>query len=484
MSRAQREKQNQAKRRSNRKRACNKRRKQEGLYDPNRPVQEGNACGIDVGSREMYVAVPPDRDPEPVQVFQTFTEDLKRLSEWVVACRITTVAMESTGVYWIPLYQILESHGIRVCVVNARHMKNVPGRRTDWHECQWLQYLHSVGLLRAAFRPEQAICATRQLLRHRAEMVAMSSEHVLHMQKSMTEMNLMLANVISDITGTTGLAIIEAILAGERDAEKLAKLRDPRVKADEETIRKSLVGDYREELLYILRQSLELFREYRKRIGEIDEQIQKQMGELPGKVDLKAKPYSPPPKRRNKTKKQKRFEQGSFNMGEEAYRIFGVDTTRIPGMDGLNSYNLIGEVGSDLSAFPSSAHFVSYMGLCPDNDISGGRVLWRGSRKIDNRAAQTFRIAASSLHHSENPLGDYLRRMKGSLGPAGAVFATARKIATIFYTMVKYGREYDESKLVGNEAERRRRLEARIRKQAKALGYTLAPTEERAGARA
>jgi transposase len=304
------------------------------LYDPNRPVQEGNACGIDVGSREMYVAVPPDRDPEPVQVFQTFTEDLKRLAEWVVACRITTVAMESTGVYWIPLYQILESHGIRVCVVNARHMKNVPGRRTDWHECQWLQYLHSVGLLRAAFRPEQAICATRQLLRHRAEMVAMSSEHVLHMQKSMTEMNLMLANVISDITGTTGLAIIEAILAGERDAEKLAKLRDPRVKADEETIRKSLVGDYREELLYILRQSLELFREYRKRIGEIDEQIQKQMGELPGKVDLKAKPYSPPPKRRNKTKKQKRFEQGSFNMGEEAYRIFGVDTTRIPGMDG------------------------------------------------------------------------------------------------------------------------------------------------------
>jgi transposase len=482
MSGARREKHNQAKRRSDQKRAGSKRRKREGLYDANRPVQEADAGGIDVGSREMYVAVPPDRDQEPVQVFLTFTEDLERLADWLVACRITTVAMESTGVYWIPVYQILESHGIRVCLVNARHMKNVPGRRTDWHECQWLQYLHSVGLLRAAFRPEQAICAIRRLLRHRAEMVAMSSEHVLHMQKAMTEMNLMLHNVISDITGVTGLEIIDAILAGEKDAEKLSKLRDPRMKADEETIRKSLVGDYREELLHILRQSLELYRVYRKKISETDEQIQKLMRDLESKVDLKVKPYSPPPKRRNKSKKQRRFEQGSFHMGEESYRIFGVDVARIPGMDGLNSYNLIGEVGPDLSAFPTCAHFISHMGLCPDNDISGGKVLWRGSRKIQNRAAQAFRIAASTLHHSQNPLGDYLRRMKGSMGPAGAVFATARKIATIFYTMVKNGVEYDETKLLGHETERRRRLEVRVRKQAKTLGYKLVPAEE--GARA
>lgn len=473
MSGAKREKQNQAKRRSFRKRASIKRKKQEGLYDPNRPVLEAKACGIDAGSREMYVAVPPDLDPEPVRVFATFTEDLNELANWLVACGITTVAMESTGVYWIALYQILESRGIRVCLVNARHMKNVPGRRTDWHECQWLQYLHSVGLLRAAFRPEQAICAVRRLLRHRAEMVAMSSEHVLHMQKAMTEMNLMLHNVISDITGVTGLAIIEAILAGERDAEKLAKLRDPRMKADEETIRKSLVGDYREELLHVLKQSLDLYGVYRKKIGESDEQIQQYMKDLESKVDVQAKPYRPPAKRRSKTNQKKRFEQGSFHMGEEAYRILGVDVTRIPGMDGLNTYTLIGEVGADLRAFPTSGHFVSHMGLCPDNDISGGKVLWRGSRKIHNRAAQVFRLAASTLHHSQNPLGDYFRRMKGAMGPAGAVFATARKIAIIFYTMVKYGREYDESKFAGNEAQRLKREEARLRQRAKRIGLTL-----------
>ena len=220
-----------------------------------RPVLEPNAAGIDVGAREMFVAVPPGRDEHPVQVFATFTEDLERLADWLLQCGVTTVAMESTGVYWIPLYEILEQRGIRACLVNARHMKNVPGRRTDWHECQWLQFLHSVGLLRASFRPEENICAVRTVLRHRSELVMAASQHVQHMHKALTQMNLQIHHVISDITGTTGLAIVDAILAGQRDAAVLAKLRDPHIKAHAETIRKSLVGNWRSEHLFTLKQS-------------------------------------------------------------------------------------------------------------------------------------------------------------------------------------------------------------------------------------
>lgn len=474
MSRARQQKQDQAKRKTVSKRSRRNRKKKESLYQANLPIREENAAGVDVGSEEMYVAVPAGRDSEPIRVFLTFTEDLRRLVDWLVQCKITTVAMESTGVYWIPLYQMLEDRGIRVCLVNARHMKNVPGRRTDWHECQWIQYLHSVGLLRAAFRPPQAICAIRGLLRHRGEMVAMGSEHVLHMQKAMREMNLTLSVVINDIKGVTGLEIIDAILAGERDPAELARFRDPRMKASQETIQKSLVGDYRDELLHMLRQSLELYRFYRKKISETDEQIQRYMKDLESKVDLRAKPYNPPPKKnKSRGRKQDRFEIGSFDMGEESYRHWGVDVTRIPGLGGLNSYALMGEIGTDLSAFPSSDHFVSHMGLCPDNDISGGKVLWRGSRKIHTRIGQIFRMAASTLHHANSPLGDYLRRMKGILGPAGGIFATARKIARIFYAMVKSGREYDADRVGGNQAERRKRQEAKLRKQAKALGFRL-----------
>ena len=465
---------------SARQRKASQHKKRASLYQTERPVLEPDACGIDVGAQEMYVSVPPDRDEQPVRVFATFTEDLQELIAWLLECGIRTVAMESTGVYWIPLYQMLEDHKIRVCLVNARHMKNVPGRRTDWHECQWLQYLHSVGLLRAAFRPEQAVCAVRRVLRHRAELVAMASQHVLHMHKAMTEMNLQLHNVISDITGVTGLRIVDAILEGQRDPAVLAKLRDGRVRASEETIQKSLVGDYRPELLFTLRQSLELYREYQKKIDTSDTEIQKLMSQLESKVDLKEKPYCRPENKRPKRAVQERArqEQPKFDMGEEAYRIFGVDVTRIPGLNGLNCYHLVGEVGPDLSMFPSGPHFVSHIGLCPDNDISGGKVLWRGTRKMKSRTAQIFRMAAYSLHHSETPLGGFLRRMKAKLGPAGAVRATAHKIALIFYSMVKNRREYDETLFASQEAERQTRLERRLKKQARALGYKLLPLNE------
>src|SRR6185295_8012910 len=234
-----------------------KRRK--GMSPEDKPILEANASGIDIGAREMYVAVPPDRDPTPVRIFDTFTQDLGELADWLMRCGVETVAMESTGVYWIPLYEMLEQRGLKVCLVNARHMKNVPGRRTDWHECQWLQYLHSVGLLRSAFRPEDEVVAVRALMRHRKDLVEMASQHVQHMQKALTQMNVQIHHVINDLTGLTGAAIVDAIIAGERSAGELAKLRDPRIKADMETIRKSLVGHWRREHLFTLKQSRGLY---------------------------------------------------------------------------------------------------------------------------------------------------------------------------------------------------------------------------------
>jgi transposase len=289
-----------------------------------RPVLEPNAAGVDVGAREMFVAVPPGRDESPVRVFATFTEDLEKLADWLAQCGVTTVAMESTGVYWIPLYDILEHRGIRPCLVNARHMKNVPGRRTDWHECQWLQFLHSVGLLRPAFRPEEDICAVRTLLRHRSELIQAASQHVQHMHKSLTQMNLQIHHVISDITGVTGLAIVDAILAGQRNAVELAKLRDSRIKADAETIRKSLVGNWRPEHLFTLCQSRELYRTYQQRIVDCDLEIEKRLPIFEPWVDPAEKPL-PPDQKRNRAGRKRRKKSGhpnpGFDLRTEAYKV-------------------------------------------------------------------------------------------------------------------------------------------------------------------
>ena len=268
-------------------------RKRKGMCLEDRPVLVSNAGGIDIGAREIFVAVPPDRDQDPVRVFKTFTEDLERMADWLLRCGVTTVAMESTGVYWIPLYEVLEAKGVTPCLVDASHMKNVPGRRTDWHECQWLQYLHSVGLLRAAFRPDEKVCAVRALVRHRAELVAMASQHVQHMQKALTQMNFQIQHVISDITGVTGMAILDAILAGQRDPVELAKLRDPRIKASEEVIRKSLVGNCRAEYLFTLRQSRDLYQTYQHQILDCDREVEKLVSSFEPRVDPTEKPLSP-----------------------------------------------------------------------------------------------------------------------------------------------------------------------------------------------
>lgn len=465
--------------------SASRRKKRKRMCLEDRPCLEPNAAGIDIGAREIYVAVPPDRDAHPVRVFQTFTEDLQAMAQWLQACGITTAAMESTGVYWIPLHDVLESYRIQPCLTSARHMKNVPGRRTDWHECQWLQYLHSVGLLRAAFRPDAEVCAVRALLRQRKELVEMAGQHVQHMQKALTQMNLQIQHVISDITGTTGLAIVDAIIAGERDPAVLAQWRDPRIKATAETIQKSLVGNWLPEHVFVLRQSRLLYKTYQQEIVKCDQEIERLVGTFPARVDPEQKPL-PPDRKRHRNAKKKRKKQGlaetGFDLRTEAYKLFGVDVTQIPGLE-MSVLPLFSEVGRDLSAkWPTAAHFASWLGLCPDNDISGGRVLWKGTRRVKNRAGQIFRIAAYALHSSPTPLGTYLRRLKSKLGPRAATTATAHKIAVIFYTIVTQQVEYDESIWAQRDIQRQKRLEDKIKRQAQQLGYKLVPMEKKPAA--
>ncbi len=307
----------------------------------------------------------------------TFTEDLHAAADWLKACNIETVAMESTGVYWIPFFQILEARGFTVLLVNARHVKNVPGRKSDVSDCQWLQYLHSVGLLRGSFRPEQAVCTVRSILRHRDSLVQMASSHVQHMQKALDQMNLQLHHVISDITGVTGIRIIEAILAGERNPHTLAALRDGRVKATADTIAKSLVGDYRREHLFTLRQSLAAFRHYQELIGACDKEIEEYLEAFDSKVD-------PPEGSALQSQKEQKPSGGEprFDLQSHLYRIFGVDLTLIPGINVLTTQTLLSEIGPDLAQFASAPAFTSWLGLCPDNRVSGGKVLSVKTRKF------------------------------------------------------------------------------------------------------
>jgi len=436
------------------------------------PVLNPNAAGIDIGATEIYVAVRPDCDSEPVRSFPTFTEDLHRLADWLKACGVETVAMEATGVYWIPLFQILETCGFGVCLVNARYYQNVPGRRTDFSDCQWLRYLHSVGLLRPSFRPADQVCVLRSLMRHRDSLIQTGSTHVLRMQKALDQMNLQLHHVISDITGLTGLRIIDAILAGERDPKRLANLRDGRVKASEETIMKALIGDYRREHLFTLKQSLAAWRNYQKLIAECDREIEQHLSTFNDRIDSRAKPLAA-----LKVRRKKLFgNEPSFDLRGHLYRIFGVDLTEVPGMNVLTAHTLLAEVGPDLSRFRSASAFASWLGLCPDNDISGGKKLSVKTRHVNNRAAWALRMAANALHKSHSWLGDFYRRMRAKLGSPKAITAAAHKLARIVFHMLTTHQPYEETVFAKLEQQARTRAEAKLKAQAKALGFQLVPT--------
>jgi transposase len=330
-------------------------------------ILEPDAAGIDIGAEEIYVAVPPDRDEQATRRFSSFTCDLYALAEWLECCRIRTVAMESTGVYWIPLFQILEERGFKVYLVNAHSLKTVPGRKSDVSDCEWIQYLHSVGLLKASFRPAEDICAVRTLWRHRGSLLQMAAEHTQHIQKSLSLMNLQLHHVLSDITGASGLAILDAILAGNRDPLCLAHLCNIRVKSPRETVAQALVGDYRPEHLFTLKQSLDGYRYYQKLIAELDDEIARLMHTLPNATEHPA----PIPKRTKRTAYQRMGNDPLFDLRSELYRIAGVDLTDIPGVSAIAAQVVLTEVGPDVSRFRNASAFASWLGLCPDKRIGG-----------------------------------------------------------------------------------------------------------------
>jgi transposase len=434
----------------------------------NIPLLNPNAAGMDIGANEIYVAVPADRDGQAVQRFGTFTGELGRLSEWLKQCGIETVAMEATGVYWIPVYQMLESFGFQVCLVNARYFQNVPGRKTDVSDCQWLQRLHSAGLLRGSFRPAQKVCELRSITRHRENLIRLASTHVLHMQKALDQMNVQLHHVLSDITGLSGLAILDAILGGERDPRVLARLRDGRVKASEETIIQALTGDYRAEHVFTLKQSLAAYRHYRKLVAACDLEMEQQLKRLDDR-NVNAEPLAPPKVRRKRLFNN----EPKFDLRNHLYRIFGVDLTAVPGISVLTAHTILSEIGPDITKFRSASALASWLGLCPHNDISGGRILSVKTRRVKNRAALAFRMAANALFKSQSPLGDFFRRMRAKLGAPAAITAAAHKLARIVFHMLSTHEAYDEAILSKNERCFRARAEARLRSQAKALGYSV-----------
>lgn len=453
-----------------------KRSKQMGSEEPNwslnLDVVHPNAAGIDIGNESHYVAVSPGRNATPVRQFACFTEDLQRLADWLKSCGIDTVAMQSTGVYWLPVYEILTEAGLEVFLVNARHTKNLPGRKTDVQECQWLLQLHTFGLLNNSFRPPEEICVLRAYWRQRAEHVASASACIQRMQKALTEMNVQLANVISDISGVTGLAIIQAILDGERDRYKLADLAHPRIQATREEIARSLEGNWRKELLFILKQERNLYQTYQQQIAECDAALAAHLQSL----DDKAEPGSQPPA----AKPHKRAGGNAptnFNLREELYRISGADLTQIDSINIMTAQTIIAEVGVDMSRFPSEAHFASFLGLCPDNQITGGKVLRRGTRHVQNRAATALRMAATSLWRSKTYLGAKFRRLRARLGAPKAITAMAHTLARLVYRMLKYGEQYVDKGMQYYEEQYRAHEILSIQKKAKLLGLevTLSP---------
>lgn len=429
------------------------------------PVINPCAAGIDIGSEFHVCAVAPGSDVEPVRSFGTFTGDLHRMANWLKTCGITTVAMESTGVYWLPAYEILEAKGFEVYLVNAREAKNVPGRKTDVNDAQWLQKLHQFGLLRASFRPTQEVATLRAYLRQRERLLEFRAAHIQHMQKAMMQMNVQLHHVVTDITGVTGMKIIRAIVAGERDAQKLAALRDGRCKKSEATIAAALTGHFQKEHLFALRQAVELFDAYDQQIGNCDREIEAQLQRL-----YRAPPEEPLPRARHTTKQPNAL---AFDVRAALYQIVGVDLTQIHGLGPSLALKLIAECGLDMTRWSSSKHFTSWLCLSPGNKISGGKVLSAKTRRSSSRAAAALRLAATTLGRTETALGAFYRRLSSRVGKAKAVTATARKIAVLFYNTLRYGITYSDPGANYYEEQYRQRIVTNLKRKAKALGFTL-----------
>lgn len=429
-----------------------------------------NAAGIDIGGASHYVAVPADRDDQPVREFAAFTGDLYRMADWLKACSIETVVMESTGVYWIPVFQVLEERGFEVKLVDARQLKRVPGRKTDVADCQWLQQLHTFGLLAGAFRPDNQVCVLRSYMRQRAMLVSYAGQHVQHMQKALVQMNLQLQFVIEDITGATGMRIIRAVLDGERDPDRLAALRDGRCKNSAATIAKALRGDWREEHLFALAQAVELVDAYQAKITACDQRIQAHLQTFADRSDGQPLPPGPPPRADR--------HDFSFDATAELYRLTGVDLTEVSGLQAPTVLKVLSETGLDMTKWPTSKHFGSWLGLAPNNRVSGGKVLSRRTLPNANRAATALRLAAQSLLHSKSALGAFLRRKAAQIGMPKAITATAYKLARIIYDMLTHGTAFVERGQDYYERSYRARVIKNLTRRANELGYTLVIREQ------
>ena len=392
-------------------------------------ITHPNAAGIDIGSASHFCAVPPDRDDAPVREFASFTADLNALADWLQACGVDTVAMESTGVYWIPLFELLESRGFTVLLVNARHVKNVCGRKSDVLDCQWLQQLMTYGLLSGAFRPTEQVCVLRALWRQRGMLLRSQGRHVQHMQKALTQMNIQLTNVLSDIVGESGQKILRAIVAGERDGQVLGAMKNVRVHASVDEIAKSLQGNWRAEHLFALRQALGAFDFVGTQLAECDAEIERQM------QALKAHDGDPA-----KGKKRSRARNApKFDLRTQLFQMCGVDLTRIDGIDVTTALAVVSQVGADMSKFPTIKHFTSWLGLCPGTKITGGKVMSGKTKRVVNRAAQALRLAAAALRSSKSALGAYFRRLCSRMDKPKAVTAAAHKLARLIYSMLTKG---------------------------------------------
>jgi transposase len=438
-----------------------------------RPTINPYAAAADIGAREIFVAVPVELSATPVRRFETFTDQLKALVSWLVELKISTVALEATSVYWIPLAELLEEARIAVCLVNPRHVQNVSGRKSDVMDCQWLQYLHSVGLLRAAFRPAAEVRAVRALWRHRAALVRQTGWYVQHRHKALDQMNLQVHHVLTDITGQTGTAMVEAILAGERDPKKLAAFRDRRVKASTATLEQALTGDYRREHLFCLRQAYEAYQFTGGQIVKVEQELDTEMARLIPAPVAGTNPPQAQPDRKTQAKTPLAYPVQSYLTA-----LYGVDLTTIPSIQALTAQTLWAELGGDLSAFPTSKHFCSWLSLCPDNRTSAGQCLSTKTRVSANRVAHALRMAAQSCHRAKHELGDYYRRMRARLGAAEGLVATAHKIARIVYAVLTTRRPYDPSLADAAQAQTKQRRVTRLHAMAKNLGFQLVPDQQ------
>ena len=431
-----------------------------------------NAAGVDIGAEEIVVCVAGDETTQIVKAFGNYTVDLQNIGEWLQEHHVKTVAMESTGVYWIPLFEELERQGFECLLISSRSLRRVAGRKSDIEDAQWIQTLHSYGLLESSFRPQGELVALRTLLRHRSQLVEHRSPHIQHMQKALLQMNVQLSQAVSDITGVTGQAIIRAILAGGRDPQMLASMREPGCKKSAEEIGKALTGTWREEHLFILKQSLELYDFYTQQVEACDAEMDRLYAlTRPDWEDGELKPL--PPKKRNSHSKN--APKNTEKIRQHLKRISGVDLSVVDGFGVSLAQTVIMEVGTDMSKFPDEKHFCSWLGLAPKHEISGGKVLKNKTLKTKNRAGQALRMAAQSVKQADCVFGVLYRRLKARLGPAQATVATAHALARVVYRMLKYKVEYEPLSVNEYQKHYEEQQIKYMKKKAAKFGFQLIP---------